>query len=293
MIKIENADFRAEIDEHGAQLTHLINKKAGFDYIWNGKEWGKHAPVLFPAIGRSNNDQYVLDGKTYEMPQHGFVSDQDLTVSHQSENAVTLVLKANAATKKYYPFDFTLAITFTLLSTGLSLSFAVTNDTDKEMPYSLGSHPAFNVPINGVAKFDNYRVKFVGIEGPVKNYEIVKTPHPYRTGKEELLTDNRNNELELNYETFKPGLRIISNPGIKSIKLYSPLTSHSVEMDISQFKNVCLWTKEDEDCAFLCMEPFNGFPDVLGEPVDWMHKEGNIILPAHATKVSQYEMHLS
>lgn len=225
------------------------------------------------------------------MPQHGFVSDQDLTVTYQTENAVTLELKANEATKKYYPFDFTLAITFTLLSTGLSLSFAVTNNTDRQMPYSIGSHPAFNVPINGVAKFNNYRVKFTGIEGPINDYEIVKTPNPYRTGKEELLTAK--NELALNYETFKPGLRIISNPGIKSIKLYSPLTSHAVEMDISQFKNVCLWTKEDTDCAFLCMEPFNGFPDVLGEPVDWMKKEGNIILPAHETKVSQYEMHLS
>jgi galactose mutarotase-like enzyme len=293
MQKIENASFRAEIDEHGAQLTHLINKKAGFDYIWNGSEWGKHAPVLFPAIGRSNDDKYVLDGKTYEMPQHGFVSDQDFTVSYHAENVLVLELTANDETKKMYPFDFKLTITFTLLSTGLSLSFAVENNSDKAMPYSLGSHPAFNVPINGIAKFENYRVEFTGLEDPLKVYEIVKTPHPYRTGKEELLSSSKSDKLTLNYDVFKPGLRIISNPGIKSVKLYSPLTSHAIEMDISQFKNVCLWTKEDEDCAFLCMEPFNGLPDVLGEPVDWMKKEGNIILPAHATKVSQYEMHLS
>lgn len=291
MIKIENAEFSAEIDPHGAQLTHLINKKGQFDYIWNGKEWGKHAPVLFPAIGRSNDDEYVLDGQTYQMPQHGFAGDQDFTVAYQSANELVLELVANAETKKMYPFDFKLQVAFKLLSTGLSLSFDVENNSDKAMPYSLGSHPAFNIPINGTASFENYRVRFDGVEEPLNVYEIVKTPHPYRTGKEELLSST--NELRLNYATFKPGLRIISNPGVKSVKVFSPLTAHAIQLDVQEFKNICLWTKEDQDCRFLCVEPFNGLPDVLGEPVDWMKKPGNIILPAHSNKVSQYEMHLS
>ena len=124
---IENKEFRAEIDEHGAQLTHLYNKKVGFDYIWNGKEWGKHAPVLFPAIGRSNKDEYVLNGQTYSMPQHGFVADEDFSVISHEPNILTLSLRANDRTKEMYPFDFELKITFTLLSTGLSLSFNVSN----------------------------------------------------------------------------------------------------------------------------------------------------------------------
>ncbi|WP_267201527.1 aldose 1-epimerase family protein [Limosilactobacillus kribbianus] len=293
MQKIENDVFSAEIDEHGAQLTHLVNKKADFDYIWNGKEWGKHAPVLFPAIGRSNQDKYVLDGKTYEMPQHGFVSDQDFTVSYHTPNALALQLVANDETKALYPFDFKLTVVFTLLSTGLSVSFTVENDSDREMPYSLGSHPAFNVPINGDGKFADYQVQFTGLKDPIKVYEIVKTPNPYRTGKEEELAGAKDGKLTLNYDVFKPGLRIISNPGIKSVKLSSAQTTHAVEMDVSQFKNLCLWTKEDLDCKFLCMEPFDGLPDVLGEPVDWMEKPGNEILPAHSSKVSQYEMHLS
>ncbi|WP_422730470.1 hypothetical protein [Lentilactobacillus rapi] len=54
--KIENNRFSAEIDEHGCQLTHLVNKQGNFDYIWNNDIWPKHAPILFPAIGRSNDD---------------------------------------------------------------------------------------------------------------------------------------------------------------------------------------------------------------------------------------------
>ena len=237
---IENKEFRAEIDEHGAQLTHLYNKKGGFDYIWNGKEWGKHAPVLFPAIGRSNKDEYILNGQTYSMPQHGFVADEDFTVSSHEPNILTLSLRANDRTKEMYPFDFELKITFTLLSTGLSLSFNVINHSSETMPFSLGSHPAFNVPINGIGKFDDYRVDFVGAQDSLNVYEIIKTPAPYRTGKQESLTNSNGSFLHLNYETFKPGLRIVTNSGIKSVRLFSPLTSHQIQLDITQFNNICL-----------------------------------------------------
>lgn len=290
---IENKEFRAEIDEHGAQLTHLYNKKGGFDYIWNGKEWGKHAPVLFPAIGRSNKDEYILNGQTYSMPQHGFVADEDFTVSSHEPNILTLSLRTNDRTKEMYPFDFELKITFTLLSTGLSLSFNVINHSSETMPFSLGSHPAFNVPINGIGKFDDYRVDFVGAQDSLNVYEIIKTPAPYRTGKQESLTNSNGSFLHLNYETFKPGLRIVTNSGIKSVRLFSPLTSHQIQLDITQFNNICLWTKEDEDCSFLCIEPFNGLPDVLGEPIDWKDKEGNLFLKPNSSQVYQYEMHLS
>ena len=290
---IENKEFRAEIDEHGAQLTHLYNKKGGFDYIWNGKEWGKHAPVLFPAIGRSNKDEYILNGQTYSMPQHGFVADEDFTVSSHEPNILTLSLRANDRTKEMYPFDFELKITFTLLSTGLSLSFNVINHSSETMPFSLGSHPAFNVPINGIGKFDDYRVDFVGAQDSLNVSEIIKTPAPYRTGKQESLTNSNGSFLHLNYETFKPGLRIVTNSGIKSVRLFSPLTSHQIQLDITQFNNICLWTKEDEDCSFLCIEPFNGLPDVLGEPIDWKDKEGNLFLKPNSSQVYQYEMHLS
>lgn len=68
MIKLKNDRLEVEIDNMGAQLTHVIGNESGYDYIWNGDAWKKHAPILFPAIGKSNNDEYVVDSKTYRMP---------------------------------------------------------------------------------------------------------------------------------------------------------------------------------------------------------------------------------
>ncbi|MFT8459367.1 MAG: aldose 1-epimerase family protein [Liquorilactobacillus ghanensis] len=292
MITIENKNFQAVIDPQGAQLTHLFNKAADFDYLWNGAEWPKHAPVLFPAIGRSNDDQYKLHGKKYSMPQHGFASNQQFKIISQTATAVTLGLAANSATKKLYPFDFELQLTFTLQPKGLVLSFMINNQANETLPYSLGSHPAFNLPLAGVGEFNDYQLTFAGnFDLPLQAAEIVKTPAPYRTGKTEIFAATQT--ISLSHDLFKKGLRIIMNPGIETISLTSAATEHTVKVVLGDFKNVCLWTKEDQDLPFLCIEPFNGLPDVLGEPVDWSTKEAGWYLEPGKHQLMQYEIELA
>ena len=48
MLAIENNQLKVEINEVGAQLTHVVDKTTNADYIWNGSEWERHAPILFP-----------------------------------------------------------------------------------------------------------------------------------------------------------------------------------------------------------------------------------------------------
>lgn len=291
MIEIENEKYQAKIDVKGAQLTHLVNKKTKIDYIWNGLEWPKHAPVLFPAIGRSNEDSYKLQDKTYEMPQHGFASEQVFTVAQQTKDEVILSLRANNETKEMYPFDFELQIKYALQVTGMILSFTVFNKSQTVLPFSLGSHPAFNVPLDDAGEFDKFFLKFSGdFELPLKVEEIIKVPAPFRTGKTEYFADS--NIIPLKHELFKDGLRIIRNPGIKKIKLFSEKTKQTVAITLNDFENVCLWTKEDENLSFLCIEPFNGLPDILGKTIDWYSKEGNLQIQPGKNKAMQYEIEL-
>lgn len=292
MIKIENNHYQVEIDPHGSQMIKLINKKYHFNYLWDGLEWPKHAPLLFPAIGRSNNDSYIFNNKTYKMPQHGFAADQDFTVISKEKDSIILELKSNPETKKLYPFDFNLRVMFHLLSSGLSISFVVKNLSNIDMPFSLGSHPAFNVPLAGQGEFEDYYVDFIGNKEPIEVYEIVKKPYPYRTGNLETITTENIHSIKLNHSIFKPGLRIISNRDIDEVILHSSQSKHSISMMISDFENICLWTKEDQDLPFLCIEPFNGLPDIYGEPIDWYKKEGNLIIKPKQEKRIQYEMKL-
>ncbi|WP_281165742.1 aldose 1-epimerase family protein [Liquorilactobacillus sicerae] len=289
MIKIENNTFQAVIDLQGAQLTHLYNKKFNFDYLWNNPAWNKHAPILFPAIGRSNHDEYLLNGEKYSMPQHGFIAAQQFEVSNLKPNIVTLRAEANAETRKMYPFEFELEVTFALLTNGLALTFAVKNNSAESMPFSLGSHPAFNVPLNDEGTFNDYRLSFTGnFQLPLANYEIIKTPAPYRTGKIEKFSASKT--ITLNHDLFAQGLRIIANQQVKQVELTSTRSSHAVLINLGDFKNVCLWTKETKNLPFLCIEPFSGLPDVLGEPVDWQHKEASQQLGPKQKQLLQYEI---
>lgn len=283
MVTIQNDRFTATINEVGAELTHLVDQASHRDLIWNNDLWPKHAPVLFPAIGRSNEDSYLIDGQRYEMPQHGFVSGETFTIVDQTPTAVTLSLKANAATRVYYPFDFELQVTFTLVATGLNLTFSVQNHGQQDLSYSLGSHPAFNVPFEAGEAFTDYELVLDPAPTDLQQFEIVKTPNPYRSGKELPVTTDKG-VIKLNYPMFDAGLIILKAPNLAHLTLQSTKSKHSISLNLDDFDYVTLWTKEGAQAPFLCLEPFNGLPDVAGDLRELATKEGN-----HHVAVGQSE----
>lgn len=291
MITIQNDNFQAIIDEVGAQLTHLVDRKAQRDLIWNNDLWPKHAPVLFPAIGRSNEDAYLIDGVKHEMPQHGFVSDLRFDVTDQAVDHVTLSTQGNTETQAYYPFKFELAITFTVVDDGLHLNFQVTDQDTQELSYSLGSHPAFNVPFVDGETFDDYQLVLDPKPGELNQFEIVKTPNPYRSGKK-LPVTQKDGVIDLNYAMFDAGLIILDDGDLNSITLRSKKNDHTISLDLTDFDYVTLWTKEGAKAPFLCLEPFNGLPDVSGDLRELATKEGNHHLAAGQQETMQYTIHV-
>lgn len=283
MLTIENDVLKVVIDQKGAQLTHVLNKKDGFDYIWNGKEWAKHAPILFPAIGRSTDDHYLFGGKEYPMPQHGFASAYEFEVCDHQKEELKLQFKQNDETRESYPFDFTLTITFTLKQNQLDVRFEVDNPNEQELSFALGFHPAFNVPINGEGTFEDYEVDFDTKAEQLHQFEIIKTPAPYRDGKV-IPSAAKGRKLPLTHQVFEKGL-IIFTEKIDAVTLQSPKAAHSVHLDTEDFPYVCLWTKEGADLPYLCIEPFYGLPDIAGQKQELSKKEGNCHLAPEKIKV--------
>lgn len=291
MITIQNSRFRVAINEVGAELTHFVDQTTGRDLIWNNDLWPKHAPVLFPAIGRSNEDSYLIDGQKFEMPQHGFVSGLTFAVANQTDSAVTLSARATDDTKKKYPFDFELQVTFSLTADGLNLKFAVENHDTQDLSFSLGSHPAFNVPFSDGEQFTDYQVALTPAPQDLTHFEIVKTPNPFRSGKS-LPVKNENGVIDLNYPMFDDGLMILNAPGLEHVTLRSKVSGQSITLDVQDFDYVTLWTKEGANAPFLCIEPFNGLPDVSGDLRELKSKEGNHHVAAGQTETMAYDIHV-
>lgn len=94
-LQIENEFLVATIAEDGAELISLKSKKNNIEYIWQGDPafWGRHAPVLFPVVGRLKEDQYTYANQTYPMSQHGFARDSLFEVVEHGAELVSLSLK--------------------------------------------------------------------------------------------------------------------------------------------------------------------------------------------------------
>lgn len=175
--KISNNFISATIKDFGAELCSLKRNAVNTEYIWQADDnyWGKHSPILFPIVGKLIDDEYMYEGNTYSMGQHGFARDNIFKLQEKKKNYLCFKLEQNEQTLEKYPFRFELYISYKLLENSLKISYKVINKSDKTMPFSIGAHPAFNWPLDNERKNDCY-FKFFDIDElqrlPLKKHGI-------------------------------------------------------------------------------------------------------------------------
>jgi gluconolactonase len=132
------------------------------DYSLNQGFAGK-GPVLWPGVGvqypagtlpkqSCGMGSFVVTGKTYAMPCHGFARSlpwKEINRSHTNSSArVTVGLRDSEQTRQYYPFAFKLNANFELSGGHLTIDYVITSDSanTQPMPFSIGNHIAFKIP---------------------------------------------------------------------------------------------------------------------------------------------------
>ena len=164
MHTLENDQLCVTISDHGAELSGIFDKKNDREILWNAdpSHWKRHAPVLFPNVGRYYEDHCLINGKTYTSGQHGFARDMEFICVEETENSVTHLLESTDETKKAWPYEFQLYITHTLEGRDLTVAWKVVNKDQEIMYFTVGAHPAFNVPILPGTKREDYHLTFSG-----------------------------------------------------------------------------------------------------------------------------------
>ena len=117
--------------------------------------------VLWPLPNRVRDKKYIYQGQTYtlealkrpggnEVLIHGLVFDRpwhyDQPVVEQDWVSVTTFVDITPASPFYqgYPFDSRLALTYTLMNTGVTVTYRVQNNASKKMPFGFALHPYFS-----------------------------------------------------------------------------------------------------------------------------------------------------
>lgn len=111
---IENDYLKVTVSDHGAELTSVYDKAQDFERIWcaDPAVWNRHAPVLFPFVGKVKGGAYRYNGNTYAMKtQHGFARDAEFTCIEETTDSITHKLVYSDETLEIYPFEFELLIT--------------------------------------------------------------------------------------------------------------------------------------------------------------------------------------
>lgn len=264
LITIENGSLSLTVDTLGAQMMSL--QKNGTEYLWQGdsKYWGDRAPILFPFIARLTNNSYTLGGKRYPMTIHGFANASAFSVAEQTGDTLVLELSANEKTLVQYPIDFVLRVIFQLEGDTLKTTYHVENRSGMTMPFGIGGHPGFRVPMGENEKFEDYYLEF---SLPCQPDRVGFTPQVYLSGQDERYPLEEDRRISLSHGLFDEDAIILKNMA-REVTLKSPASCHSVTVAYPQMPYLGIWHWPHTDAPYVCIEPWSSLPsrqDVVEE----------------------------
>ncbi|QNE40595.1 aldose 1-epimerase family protein [Hymenobacter sp. NBH84] len=275
-----NDHCRVTINTKGAELASFVRTDSQqnppeLEYMWQADPavWGRHAPVLFPIVGKLPQDTYLHQSKEYKLPQHGFARDREFALVQQTETELTFELHADEQSKQVYPFDFVLRISYHLHELTLDVRWQVLNPaTNQELLFSIGAHPAFRCPLLPGETFEDYTFHF---DHPV-TFERYLLQGGLLSGETEPVL-NQQTELPLTYDLFKDDALVLKHFDFSTITLRNSRSDRAVRLRFDGFPYLGLWTK-GPGAEFVCVEPWQGIASTVGTPVELADKEGILTL---------------
>ena len=282
-IVLKSGEYTATIIPFGAELCSFKHLPSDTEFIWQADKsiWPRHAPVLFPFVGRLKNFEYKYDGKSYNIEQHGFARDMLFKVTEHSENALVMELKNNDHTWKRYPFQFSFKIKYTLVDNKLTMGFVILNLSKGPMPVSFGGHPAFNIlePNDTIIVFekDKNPLSWILDENFISNQTTAVT--------------DGNGQILVNEKTFDTDALVFKNLKSNWVILQSKSTKKNVKVIFEGWPYLGIWAKPKAN--FICIEPWQGTADASDFNSDVSQKEGILMLTANGQIEKSFDIEVN
>lgn len=269
MAIIENDFLKVSINNKGAQLSSLYNKATGVEHMWQADEqiWPWHAPNLFPVVGGLINNQLHVNGEVYDMKRHGFARQSEFLLLGSNGKQARFSLPYNDKTLKVYPYKFDFHVIYDLIDNALRITYKVLNLDHQTIYFSVGGHPAFNVPFNEGESYGDYYLEFE-TEEPLTTHLL--SAEGFFTGETKRLNPDKKN-LPLTRDLFAHDALVFKNMQSRQVTIKSHKHNESLTVQFPHFNYLGIWAKPGTD--FVCIEPWLGCADTAGQPKDIKHKE--------------------
>lgn len=276
--KLENNFLTITAHENGGELHSITSKLDKTEFVWNGNPdyWKYHAPVLFPIVGKVKDGKYSVNGKTFELPQHGLARTSKFELLNKSDKEISFELKYSNESLKIYPYKFSLIIKYTLEEKSVTTTYQVTNLDNKKIDFSIGAHPAYMCPLLENETLNDYYFEFNERENA--SLMLLNTTNALFKHEEKEFLKNEN-KIALSKELFQKDALVFDCSKLKSNKIKVKTDKHNkfIEFNFSGFSHLGLWAPV-KGAPFLCIEPWFGHADYEDFNDDFSKKQGILSL---------------
>ena len=292
MYTIKNEDIEISVKRNGAELCSLKDKE-GNQLLWqaNADYWPRHAPVLFPIVGRLKNDTLIHQDTSYPMSQHGFARDKTFECIDEEGAFLSFRLKEDDNTLRQYPFPFEFLVNYALIANRLMIVYTVRNYHDQELPFSVGGHPAFNWPLLPDTNPQDYAIYFEQTE-PFDIWQLEEgLIHPALRASP--LQDKK---IQLEKTLFDHDALIF--PDLNSESVFYGISDDNSEQQGSKkrglkisyagFPDLGIWSKPN--APFVCIEPWVGHSSPMLFDGEFTDKPGVEVLPPYSERSFSYSI---
>lgn len=266
---VQNKYLKVRVAQFGAVLTSIQSQKSGHEFLWQGDKsvWNGQSPILFPIIGKLLDDKCRIDGREYEIIRHGLAQHREFQCIAERENELVFLQKSDEETKKAYPYDYELYITFTIDKNSLTVTHMVKNPNAKTMYFSLGAHPAFNCTLGDKLVFEKQETL---VSERIDHDSVI-------TGETDLILEN-SDTLLLTEHLFDKDALIFEGVQSDFVTLHREAARTKIRFTFGDAPFLAIWAKPA--APFVCIEPWYGVNDSYDRKDDFSEKRGIVALPA-------------
>jgi len=269
----------------GAELQSL--ELDGHQYLWQGDAswWTGRSPILFPIVGRLHDDRAASASGEVTLPRHGLARRREFSLVESDAGHVVYELRSDDETLASFPYEFVLRMSYALVRddqgrTLLEQGFEVSNPGDVTLPFVVGGHPAFNVPVRGEGAFEDHDLLFSTpwtYDAPALDIptNILDWQHPWQ-----VLADT--DRLALTHRTFNVDTIVFRDVPGSVATLANRETGHGVELSFAGFDYLGVWSAAG-DAPFVAVEPWCGCSSGLDERGPFEEKRGMTLLEPGGT----------
>lgn len=255
MFEIKNNKLQVEIANHAAEVHNLKKIGEDYNYVWCGDPnyWSGRNPILFPQVDSTSEKTIKINGIKKPIGNHGFARNAEFELVEEKEDELTLKTNETEETYDCYPYKFELTVNYKLNDNRLDITYTITNNDDKIMPFGFGLHPAFACAHN----YEDTSVSF-------NNQEVC--------GDKLII----NQELFDKYPTY-----VINKPNSTVATLNSK--DRSISIEYIGYNIFAIWSKGD----YVCLEPWM---NTIGKDpeIEFKDNKGMMFIEPKQNKVFKY-----